>query len=187
MTLRALAIGIALFLLPVAAHGQDEAAFNEDLREGCLAGAAIDCELLGASYYFGTDGLEQDLQRALGLYARACSAGRVRSCTNLGRMYHRGEGVVQDYSRAATLFHQACNGGYANGCYNLAITYHFGEGVMQDYVRAHALYNLAASQGDETARSSRDLVAQRMTPQQRADAQALARHCSETGIPACLQ
>ena len=48
-------------------------------------------------------------------------------------------------------------------------------GVPQDYVQAHKWYNLAASQGQDLAGSNRDIVAERMTAAQIAEAERLAR------------
>jgi hypothetical protein len=47
--------------------------------------------------------------------------------------------------------------------------------VPQDIVLAHMWSNLAAAQGNEPARGNRDLFASRMTPDQLAEAQRLAR------------
>ncbi len=53
--------------------------------------------------------------------------------------------------------------------------YHFGQGVQPDYVSAHMWINLAAAQGYENAQEKRDFVAKRMTPEQIAEAQRMAR------------
>ncbi len=53
--------------------------------------------------------------------------------------------------------------------------YSAGDGVPQDYVKAHLWFNLAAAQGNEDARELRDLWAKKMTPEQIAEAQRLAR------------
>lgn len=50
-----------------------------------------------------------------------------------------------------------------------------GQGVLQDYVEAHKWFNLAAAQGSSGAREARDRIEKRMTPQQLAQAQQLAR------------
>ncbi len=58
--------------------------------------------------------------------------------------------------------------------------YATGDGVPQDYVQAHMWYNLAASRyppgsdRDKVVRN-RDTVAEKMTPEQIAEAQRLAR------------
>lgn len=50
-----------------------------------------------------------------------------------------------------------------------------GDGVLQDFVEAHKWYNLAASRGQRLAAVARDVVADRMSPEQLATAQSLAR------------
>ena len=59
---------------------------------------------------------------------------------------------------------------------NLGSMYGSGQGVPQNYVQAHMWYNLAAAQGDAEGTKNRDLVAKKMTPQQIAQAQELARN-----------
>jgi TPR repeat protein len=64
--------------------------------------------------------------------------------------------------------------------FNLGLMYDNGAGVPQDYVQAHLWFNLAAShlakvQERNSAASARDALAKRMTPEQIAEAQRLAR------------
>ncbi len=57
--------------------------------------------------------------------------------------------------------------------------YNYGQGVPQDYIQAHMWYNLAAASGGdddrEMAAKNRDLIAEKMTSEQIAEAQRLAR------------
>jgi TPR repeat protein len=50
-----------------------------------------------------------------------------------------------------------------------------GEGVPKDYVLAHMWVNFAAAQGHEKAKKFLDYLAKRMTSEQIAEAQRLAR------------
>lgn len=50
-----------------------------------------------------------------------------------------------------------------------------GKGVPQDNVLAYIWFNLSAARGQEDAKTSRDIVAKRMTPDQIAETQRLAR------------
>ena len=94
-------------------------------------------------------------------------------------MYNNGQGVVQDYVEAVKWYRKAAEQGGALAQYNLGVSYSTGRGVPQDYVAAHKWANLAAaqSQGDKQEKYSeaRDLIAEKMTPQQIAEAQRLAR------------
>jgi len=47
--------------------------------------------------------------------------------------------------------------------------------VPQDFIQAHMWYTLSAARGEKRALTSRDLLAQKMTPAQVAAAQQLAR------------
>ncbi len=90
-------------------------------------------------------------------------------------MYTMGQGVPQDDKEAARWYRLAATQGYAAAQYNLGVMYFMGIGVPRDVVRAHLWYSLAAAPGHENARRARDIVAKKMTPAQRADAQRLAR------------
>ena len=63
--------------------------------------------------------------------------------------------------------------------------YRKGEGVIQDYVRAHMWYNLSAAGGNADVAKDRDLVAAKMTTQQIAEAQKLARECQASNFKHC--
>ncbi len=90
-------------------------------------------------------------------------------------MYEKGNGVPQDYKEAVRWYRLAAEQGDADAQYNLGLMHAKGRGVPQDNVQAHMWMSLVAAQGDEQARKSRDIVAEKMTPAQRADAQRLAR------------
>ena len=89
-------------------------------------------------------------------------------------MYYNGEGVPQDYGEAVKWFRLAAEQGNAQAQFNLGLMYSIGDGVPQDYIQAHMWFNLAGARGDENAREARDIVKDRMTPEQTAEAQHLA-------------
>ncbi len=79
-----------------------------------------------------------------------------------------------DYATALKEFRVLAEQGYAGAQNNLGLMYFMGRGVPQDVVQAHLWLNVAAAQGHELARKFRDLLAERMTPDQVADAHGLA-------------
>jgi uncharacterized protein len=100
----------------------------------------------------------------------------------LGEMYATGKGVRQDYTAAAKLYRLAAEQGDPDGQELLGLLYDVGAGVPRDYVQAHMWLNLAASRylasevtKREVAVEAQDLVASKMTPEQVAEAQKLAR------------
>ena len=53
--------------------------------------------------------------------------------------------------------------------------YDQGQGVAQDYIHAHTWFSLAGASGNADGIKYRDIVARKMTPDQIAEAQRLAR------------
>jgi TPR repeat protein len=123
--------------------------------------------------------VKQDYVEAARWYRKAADQGHAGAQNNLGYMYCQGQGVPQDYAEAARWFRKAADQGDAEAQYNLGIMYDQGQGVPQDYVQAHMWLNLAAahSNGADQQQYSqpRELVANKMTQAQVAEAQRLAR------------
>ncbi|MBI1264861.1 MAG: hypothetical protein GC187_09020 [Alphaproteobacteria bacterium] len=179
----------------------------------CDDGNAEACSILGGLYLgnpLGSAlGVAQDYFRGASRYRQACEGGNTDGCASLGFMYEQDQflemGFARDFARAAALYRQACEGGNATGCSRLATMYEDGRGVMQDDVRAHALFNIGAWQGDkafspaetraeyyrwieaQARRGLRDAHAGRITSQQIADGEALARRCTQTSVAECLR
>ena len=66
--------------------------------------------------------------------------------------------------------------------------YRDGLGVIQDYVIAHMWFNLAATKNNLNAAANgffRDSLEEKMTPQQLAEAQKLARECLAKKYKGC--
>ncbi|MDQ2092206.1 SEL1-like repeat protein [Marimonas arenosa] len=78
-------------------------------------------------------------------------------------------------ARAANLFAAAAEQGDVLAQFKLGEAYTTGTGVDLDYVQAHKWLNVAAAQGSSEAGTQRDTVSKLMTPEQIAQAQALAR------------
>ncbi len=116
-----------------------------------------------------------DYATALKEWRSLAELGRADAQYNLGVLYDNGEGVPEDYKEAVRWYRLAADQGYAKAQSNLGLMYEYGEGVAQDDVQAHLWANLAAAQGNEEARKAVDILAEKMTPAQIADAQRLAR------------
>jgi len=78
-------------------------------------------------------------------------------------------------------YRKAADQGETYAQLSLGSRYSKGEGVPKDYVQAHMWYTLAAAQGDKDAGEFRDLLAEKMTPAQIAEAQRLAREWKPEG------
>ena len=141
---------------------------------------------LGLMYEYGGRGVTQDYEKAVEWYRLAAMQGDAEAQFNLGRMYENGKGVTQDYKKAVDWYRLAAKQGYADAQDFLGTMFCFGRGVTQDFVRAHTWYNLAAAQGSNYyAPKQRELISQQMTPQQIAEAQAMARKCEASKYKDC--
>ena len=76
---------------------------------------------------------------------------------------------------ALTQWQAAADAGDRRAMLALGRLYLKGLGVLQDYVEAHKWFNLAASRGETAALGERDALAEKMTPEERAEARKLAR------------
>ena len=145
------------FWRPLAEQGDAEAQFS-----------------LGGMYADGR-GVSQDNAKAMIWRRKAAEQGHAAAQALLGGLYDHGLGVSEDDVEAAKWYRLAAEQGDAEAQSNLGNMYVNGEGVPQDYVLAHLWFNLAAAQGGESARENRDIAAKRMTPDQFAEAQRMAR------------
>jgi TPR repeat protein len=103
----------------------------------------------------------------------------------VGSMYNEGKGAPQDYKTAVKWYRLAAKQGYALAQLNLGFMYSNGRGVIQDNVYAHMWWNIASISGDKDAVKNRDIVATKMTPVQRAEAEKLARECVRKKYKGC--
>ena len=158
---------------------QDHAEAVKWFRRAAEQGHAKAQFNLGLMYANG-QGVPQDFAEAAKWYRLAAEQGHAAAQNNLGFMYDNGRGVKQDHAEAVKWLRRAAEQGEASAQYNVGLMYDKGEGVRQDYVQAHLWYNLAASSQKELekrdrAARNRDRIAAKMTPQQVAEAQRLAR------------
>ena len=95
--------------------------------------------------------------------------------------YGAGAGVPHDYFEAAKWYRRAAEQGHPLAQRELGIMYWQNRGVPQDYVLAHMWLNLAAARlpvlllRDNTIEVWRENVERKMTPNQIAEAQRMAR------------
>ena len=127
--------------------------------------------------------VSQDYTEAARWYRLAADQGHAAAQNRLGRMYTNGEGVPENDTEAVRWFRLAADQGVAAAQFNLGLMYGRGEGVPQDDVQAYVWFSLAAAQGNSNAQHNRDIIAERLTPGQRAEAQRLARDWRPRNTP----
>jgi uncharacterized protein len=138
--------------------------------EGGLADAQYN---LGLMYSKG-EGVAQDSNEAVKWYGKAAGQGFAPAQYNLGLKYANGDGVARDYKEAVKLYTEAAEQGYAAAQYNLATMYVAGRGVTEDYVQGYKWMLLAAKGGSTMATAKKDVLRERMSPEQVAQAEILA-------------
>ena len=116
-----------------------------------------------------------DYATALKVFRPLAENGHFSAQLLLGVMYRAGEGVPRDYVEALKWYRKAAENGNDLSMMALGQMYYKNEGVPQDYVLAHMWYSLAVAGGDFILTAMRNMVAQKMTPAQIAEARKLAR------------
>lgn len=104
------------------------------------------------------------------LLLAAAASPRAADFGNAMMLYQSGH-----YADAVKEFGTLAAQGDAEAQFILGDMYANGQGVVQDFVQAHKWYNLAAAHGARGAARVRDDLAARMTAEQVAEAQKLAR------------
>ena len=104
-------------------------------------------------------------------FRNAADQGDADAQYSLGVSYANGEGVPQKHREAVKWYRKAAEQGDAKAQFNLGRRYALGEGIPQNDSEAYFWAILASVNGDENSVKLRDLVAQRLTPEQRAAVQ----------------
>ena len=63
---------------------------------------------------------DQEYQKAMKFFQKACKARETRRCNNLGAMYENGVGVKQNKTKAKDYYGKACDMKENKGCENYA-------------------------------------------------------------------
>ena len=156
--------------------------WNAELFESLLQAATqgdTESQCIVGMMYASGKGVPQDYAEALKWFLLAAEQGDPDAQTNLGVVYEDGLGVPQDYAEALKWYRLAAEQGDSSAQFELGIAYSAREGVEQDYEHAHKWLNLAVSTAPEVHveeyAKTRDEVADKMTSEQIAEAQRLAR------------
>jgi uncharacterized protein len=122
---------------------------------------------------------EPAIYRAADKIMGLAKRGDVKAQAQLGRMYETGSGLPQNFFEAAKWYSRAAVQGDGWAQFELGMLYNKGEGVVRDLVQSYMWLSLSASQAvgedrDFKARM-RDALASKMTREQVAAAQEMAR------------
>lgn len=130
---------------------------------------------LGLMYWFG-NGVAQDNAEAAKWFRLAAVKGNADGQVNLGNLLSKGEGIPKDEAEAAKWYRKAANQQNVRGQFGLGLAYISGNGVLKDEAQGYMWMLLAAAQGNQAAKEYyTKYVEPRLTPEQRAEGQRLAR------------
>lgn len=113
-----------------------------------------------------------DAATAAGYMHRAADQGYAPAQTELARMYRDGDGVPQDPLASLKWYQRAAEGGDVGAQLTLADAYAYGS--PPDFVQAYKWYEIAIRYWGPLAVRAREVLAERMTPEQISQATRLA-------------
>jgi TPR repeat protein len=142
----------------VAVDPLDELMLNDTANQPISIGGSIGRQmaaeqiaLQGLQYDEG-NGVEQNKEKALELYSKACDIGYGTICRTVGSRYELGqEGASQDFLKSATYYFKGCNAKDAISCFNLSTQYYDGKGLPEDSVKAAIYSSKACELGEKAA------------------------------------
>jgi hypothetical protein len=128
-----------------------------------------------ALMYHDGNGVPRDYERAFYWYRKAAGQGHAAAQFWVAIMYRDSIGVQRDYGETLYWLARAAERGDANAQYTLGQLNQNGEGFPVDDVQAYVWFSLAGAQGDRDAEVMMEKLEKRLTPEEVARAQRLAR------------
>lgn len=153
--------------------GDYEAAMSS-FTKAAARGNVIAQYNLGLMYHDG-DGVPRNYERAFYWYRKAAELGHASAQFWVAIMYRDSMGVTRDYGETLYWLARAAEGGDANAQFTLGQLNQKGEGFPIDDVQAYVWFSLAGSQGDRDAKVMMKKLEKRLTPEEFARAQRMAR------------
>ncbi|MDD4869488.1 MAG: tetratricopeptide repeat protein [Kiritimatiellae bacterium] len=129
---------------------------------------------LGDIYSMGKK-VPQNYTEAAKWYLKAAEQGNASAQCHLGVMYCSGNGMKRNYEEAYKWFQKGADQNDEAAQLNLSKMYIDGVGVRQNYIEAYKWLILVTTKGFPPAIKSRDDLLKKMTPEQIAEGQKLAK------------
>ena len=175
-------LSAAVFRLPAQQNEADRKVLAE-IRAGADKGDAKAQYELGCAFFSGTLGVAKDKAEAVKWFRKAAEQNVADAQFSLGVCYANGRGVTKDDAEAVKWFRKAAEQNLADAQYNLGVCYDSGEGVAKDEVEAYKWWLLAAGQGNDDAKYNMTIVENKMSREQIAEGQRLARDFKPRKVP----
>lgn len=131
-------------------QGKKETFLEQSLR--LAEEGNVDSQMnLGYMYLYGSNGVEQDFEKAFHYYNMAAEQNNPIALNNLGSLYFNGIGVTKERSKAMEYFSKSAELGNDNAATNLAFIYLTG-GDVERNKKAIELLKMAAKNGNKLAK-----------------------------------
>ncbi len=153
---------------------KDETEAAKWFRKVAEQGDDNDSLLLAIRFEEGR-GVAKDGAEAVKWFRKAAGQGSDLAQFVLGLKYALGIDVIADDAEAVKWYRRAANQGFSMAQSNLGLEYAIGHGVPKDEVEAYKWFLLASAQADDFARKQIAIIEDRLTADQRAEGQQLAR------------
>jgi TPR repeat protein len=177
-----LLVTAAVFQLPAQQNEADRKVLVE-IRAGADKGDAKARYELGRAFLSGTLGVAKDETEAVKWFRKAAEQNVADAQCNLGVGYANGQGVTEDDAESVKWFRKAAEQNLADAQYNLGVCYGSGQGVAKDEVEAYKWWLLAAGQGNDDAKYNMTIVENKMSREQIAEGERLARDFKPRKVP----
>ena len=177
-----LLVTAAVFQLPAQQNEADRKVLVE-IRPGADKGDAKARYELGRAFFSGTLGVAKDETEAVKWFRKAAEQNDARAQAALGVRYAKGQGVAKNKAEAVKWYRKAAEQNVADAQYNLGVCYDSGEGVAKDEIEAYKWWLLAAGHGNDDAKYNMTIVENKMTREQIAEGQRLARDFKPRKVP----
>ncbi len=179
------ALSLLLVSLAGGVYGQSEEELDfQGTKILAEQGDAFAQTILGVMYANG-NGVPENDSEAVKWYRLAAEQGFAGAQSFLAFMYEKGHGVPENDAEAIKWYRLAAEQGMPDAHYNLGLMYAQGHGTPEDLVRAYMWFSVVAAQGGDDGRNSRDVISERLTPEQLARGQDIATRCFESDYQDC--
>ena len=149
----------------------------ELIRNSAKQGESTARFLLGTLLVSGQAKVQKDVKNGLKLLHTAAAQNNPRAKWVLANFYLSGRFELgKDVAKGMKLFHESAEQGHPQSQYSLANIYFAGQpGVEKDLLKSYAWADIAASNDHEQAKQAKKSIARRLTPEQIAKAEAMAK------------
>ncbi len=126
----------------------------------------VDAMFCVGQMYANGFGVPMDDAMALKWYGMAAGEGHPEALYRLALMHANGWGVAMNDVPAAGFYRLAAGFGYTPAQAAMGYCYKHGAGVDKDLIKAYMWFDIAAHNGDVSAASERDNLADRLTAEE---------------------